>query len=48
MIVLQYCLGYGIKETANILGVTPAGVRSTTRYARHRLQRALGLEKEEL
>ncbi|MFC9227406.1 RNA polymerase sigma factor [Streptomyces decoyicus] len=48
VIVLQYCLGYSTQETADILGVTPAGVRSTTRYARHRLQRALGLEKEEL
>ncbi|TBO60210.1 sigma-70 family RNA polymerase sigma factor [Streptomyces kasugaensis] len=48
VVVLQYCLGYSTQETADILGVTPAGVRSTTRYARHRLQRALGLDKEEL
>ncbi|WP_370592685.1 sigma-70 family RNA polymerase sigma factor [Streptomyces sp. NBRC 109706] len=44
VIVLRYCIGYSTTETADILGVTVPGVRSTARYARHRLKEALGLE----
>ncbi|UED88467.1 sigma-70 family RNA polymerase sigma factor [Streptomyces profundus] len=44
VIVLRYCIGYSTVETADILGVTVPGVRSTARYARHRLKEALGLE----
>lgn len=40
-IVLLYCLGYTVGETADILGVSQAGVRSTARYARHRLREIL-------
>jgi RNA polymerase sigma-70 factor (ECF subfamily) len=43
VIVLRYCLGYDVRETADILGVSEPGVRSTARYARHRLQELLGL-----
>ncbi|TJZ59337.1 sigma-70 family RNA polymerase sigma factor [Streptomyces piniterrae] len=46
-IVLRYCLGYTVSETADILGVTEAGVRSTVRYARHRLKVALDRTKGE-
>ncbi|GAA2350443.1 RNA polymerase sigma factor [Streptomyces violaceusniger] len=46
VIVLRYCLGHTITETADILGITEAGVRSTARYAKRRLKEALGLEKE--
>ncbi|MBT2384542.1 sigma-70 family RNA polymerase sigma factor [Streptomyces sp. ISL-11] len=45
VIVLQYCLGYTTRETADILGITQAGVRSNVRYAKHRLKEALGLEE---
>ncbi|MFH8574183.1 RNA polymerase sigma factor [Streptomyces sp. NPDC017993] len=49
-VVLRYCLGYTVRETADILGVTEAGVRSTTRYARRRLLQILNnsVEGEEL
>ncbi|MEW1660607.1 sigma-70 family RNA polymerase sigma factor [Streptomyces sp. NPDC093707] len=40
-VVLLYCLGYSVRETADILGVSEAGVRSTARYARRRLRDAL-------
>ncbi|WP_342671146.1 RNA polymerase sigma factor [Streptomyces chattanoogensis] len=40
-IVLLYCLGYSVGEAADILGVSQAGVRSTARYARHRLREIL-------
>lgn len=43
VIVLLYCLGYSAMETADILGISVAGVHSTARYARHRLKEALGL-----
>ncbi|UCM89195.1 sigma-70 family RNA polymerase sigma factor [Streptomyces marincola] len=43
VIVLRYCIGYSSEETADILGISVPGVRSTARYARHRLKEALGL-----
>ncbi|RKN38063.1 sigma-70 family RNA polymerase sigma factor [Streptomyces hoynatensis] len=43
VIVLRYCIGYSTAETADILGISVPGVRSTARYARHRLKEALGL-----
>lgn len=46
-VVLHYLLGHSLKETADLLGITEAGVRSTTRYARHRLEESLGMVKEE-
>jgi RNA polymerase sigma factor (sigma-70 family) len=46
VIVLLYCEGYTKSETAEILGITEAGVRSTARYAKRRLRETLGLEKE--
>ncbi|MFI0820765.1 sigma factor-like helix-turn-helix DNA-binding protein [Streptomyces sp. NPDC021098] len=46
VIVLRYCLGHTITETADILGITEPGVRSTARYAKRRLKEALGLDKE--
>ncbi|MFJ4689682.1 RNA polymerase sigma factor [Streptomyces sp. NPDC088789] len=47
VVVLRYCLGYGTAETADIMGITVAGVRSTARYARRRLKQALGLDEYE-
>ncbi|WP_223284115.1 RNA polymerase sigma factor [Streptomyces sp. FBKL.4005] len=47
VIVLRYCLGYDTKDTADIMGITVAGVRSTARYARRRLKHALGLDEDE-
>ncbi|MEO3752526.1 sigma-70 family RNA polymerase sigma factor [Streptomyces sp. B6B3] len=47
VIVLRYCIGYSTVETADILGISVPGVRSTARYARHRLKEALGLESLE-
>ncbi|WP_223290867.1 sigma-70 family RNA polymerase sigma factor [Streptomyces avicenniae] len=47
VIVLRYCIGYGPSETADILGVTVPGVRSTARYAKHRLKESLGLATPE-
>lgn len=44
VIVLRYCLGHTTAETADILGITEPGVRSTARYAKRRLMEALGLE----
>ncbi|WP_230423369.1 RNA polymerase sigma factor [Streptomyces radicis] len=45
VIVLLYCIGYSVAETADILGISEPGVRSTARYARHRLKEALGLSE---
>jgi RNA polymerase sigma-70 factor (ECF subfamily) len=45
VIVLLYCIGYTTAETADILGISVPGVRSTARYARHRLKEALGLDR---
>ncbi|KAB8163418.1 sigma-70 family RNA polymerase sigma factor [Streptomyces sp. 3MP-14] len=47
VIVLRYCIGYSTEETADILGLTVPGVRSTARYARHRLKETLGIEPTE-
>ncbi|MFD5317932.1 RNA polymerase sigma factor [Streptomyces sp. NPDC127098] len=46
VIVLRYCIGYSTAETADILGISEPGVRSTARYARHRLKETLGLSGE--
>lgn len=43
VMVLRYCIGYSTLETADILGISVPGVRSTARYARHRLKETLGL-----
>jgi RNA polymerase sigma-70 factor (ECF subfamily) len=43
VIVLHYCLGYDTAGIADVLGLSEPGVRSTARYARHRLKEALGL-----
>ncbi|WP_326598168.1 RNA polymerase sigma factor [Streptomyces sp. NBC_01803] len=47
VIVLRYCVGYSTIETADILGISVPGVRSTARYARHRLKEVLGLDDDE-
>lgn len=47
VIVLLYCIGYSTAETADILGISVPGVRSTARYARRRLKEALGLGTHE-
>ncbi|MEU7061481.1 sigma-70 family RNA polymerase sigma factor [Streptomyces sp. NPDC046197] len=46
VIVLRYSHGRSVREAADHLGITPAAVRSTARYARRRLQEILGLAKE--
>jgi RNA polymerase sigma-70 factor (ECF subfamily) len=46
VIVLRYCLDCSVAHTAITLGITEAGVRSTDRYARHRLREILLPEKE--
>jgi RNA polymerase sigma factor (sigma-70 family) len=38
VIRLRYCEGYSTAEVAFHLGITEAGVRSTERYAKHRLR----------
>ncbi|MEU3350158.1 sigma-70 family RNA polymerase sigma factor [Streptomyces sp. NPDC037389] len=47
VMVLRFGLCYSTKETARILGITEAGVRSTVRYARKRLRQTFGLEEGE-
>ncbi|ADI13010.1 hypothetical protein SBI_09892 [Streptomyces bingchenggensis BCW-1] len=47
VIVLRYSLGYDAATTARILGISPAGVRSTARHARRRLRQILGLDEQE-
>lgn len=47
VVVLHYCLGCTVRETADLLGITPAGVRSIARFARHRLNEALSTGREE-
>ncbi|MFC4466890.1 hypothetical protein ACFPH6_20565 [Streptomyces xiangluensis] len=44
--MLLHVHGHSAREAADHLGITPAAVRSTARYARHRLQEALRLDKE--
>ncbi|MGW0828623.1 sigma-70 family RNA polymerase sigma factor [Streptomyces sp. NPDC002845] len=46
VIVLRFSHGLSAFEAADHLGITPAAVRSIARYARRRLQEALGLAKE--
>jgi RNA polymerase sigma factor (sigma-70 family) len=48
VIVLRHSLGYSNKETADILGISQAGVRSTARHARRRLKQVLNLSEEDL
>ncbi|MFC4495363.1 RNA polymerase sigma factor [Streptomyces ovatisporus] len=43
-VIVLYCLGYSAKDVADLLGITEAGVRSTARFARRRLQEALEAE----
>ncbi|MGP3938384.1 RNA polymerase sigma factor [Streptomyces sp. 6N106] len=47
VIILRYSLGYDAATTARILGISPAGVRSTARHARRRLRQVLGLDEQE-
>jgi RNA polymerase sigma-70 factor (ECF subfamily) len=37
VIRLRYCEGYSPAETADLLGISEAGVRSTERYAKRHL-----------
>ncbi|MER5974750.1 MULTISPECIES: RNA polymerase sigma factor [unclassified Streptomyces] len=46
VIVLRYCLDHTTAETADILGITEPGVRSTARYAKRRLMETLGLNRK--
>lgn len=46
VIVLLYSHGHSAREAADHLGITPAAVRSTARYARRHLREILGLAKE--
>ncbi|MGW3570457.1 sigma-70 family RNA polymerase sigma factor [Streptomyces sp. NPDC000941] len=41
VVILLHCRGYTVAQTATHLGITEAGVRSTARYARRRLQQLL-------
>ncbi|MEU1949461.1 MULTISPECIES: sigma-70 family RNA polymerase sigma factor [unclassified Streptomyces] len=45
VVILLHCRGYSVAETATHLGITEAGVRSTARYARRRLQQLLAKEE---
>ncbi|TVL88516.1 RNA polymerase subunit sigma-24 [Streptomyces sp. SAJ15] len=47
VIVLRYSIGYDTATTARILGITPAGVRSSVRHARRRLRQVLGVDEQE-
>ncbi|WP_319754382.1 hypothetical protein [Streptomyces sp. AK02-04a] len=44
--MLLHVLGHSVRESADHLGITPAAVRSTARYARRCLQETLGLAQE--
>jgi RNA polymerase sigma-70 factor (ECF subfamily) len=44
VILLRYSLGLTVPETAAVLGITEATVRSTVRDARRRLRAALDLD----
>lgn len=46
VVVLLYSHDYTIAEAARILGITEAGVRSSVRYAKHRLREVLALTRE--
>ncbi|WP_164543605.1 RNA polymerase sigma factor [Streptomyces mobaraensis] len=43
VVVLRYVLGYPVRQVAEIMGLTPATVRSHVRGARRRLARELGI-----
>ncbi|MET8179500.1 sigma factor-like helix-turn-helix DNA-binding protein [Streptomyces sp. NPDC005336] len=45
VVILLHCWGYSTAETATHLGIIEAGVRSTARYARRRLQQILEAAK---
>jgi len=45
VILLQFSHGYSVDEVAAALGITPAGVRSTVRHAKRRLQHAYGVRR---
>jgi RNA polymerase sigma-70 factor (ECF subfamily) len=47
VMVLRYRLGYTTRQTARLLDVSEATVRSTVRDARRRLARSLGLDTTE-
>ncbi|MFD0319073.1 sigma-70 family RNA polymerase sigma factor [Streptomyces flavalbus] len=46
VVLLLSLHGQSTREAADHLGITPAAVRSTARYARRRLREILGLAKE--
>ncbi|MFE4540234.1 RNA polymerase sigma factor [Streptomyces scopuliridis] len=46
VVILLYSHEHTVREAAEHLGITPAAVRSTARYARIRLQEKLGLTRE--
>jgi DNA-binding CsgD family transcriptional regulator len=45
VILLQFSHGYSVDEVAAALGITAAGVRSTARHAKRRLQHAYGVRR---
>jgi RNA polymerase sigma-70 factor (ECF subfamily) len=45
VILLQFGQGFTVEEVAAALGITPAGVRSTVRHARRRLEHAYGVKR---
>lgn len=46
VVVMRFCLGHTTRQTADVLGISEATVRSTVRDARRRLARTLGLDPE--
>ncbi|MEU2856764.1 RNA polymerase sigma factor [Streptomyces syringium] len=46
VIVLLHCMGHTTNEVADIMGITPGGVRSAARFARHRLRQSLGFDRD--
>ncbi|MGX1910847.1 sigma-70 family RNA polymerase sigma factor [Streptomyces phaeochromogenes] len=45
VMLLQFGQGFTVEEVAAALGITPAGVRSTVRHARRRLEHAYGVRR---
>ena len=45
VVLLHFGLDYSMVEIADALGITPAGVRSTVRHAKRRLQHAYGVKR---
>ncbi|MGP4043365.1 sigma-70 family RNA polymerase sigma factor [Streptomyces sp. 2A115] len=45
VMLLQFGHGFTVEEVAAALGITPAGVRSTVRHARRRLEHAYGVKR---